>query len=686
MEKKIKIPWIPLIAYTALVSVLVQFLTMFVGPSTYSWVLDHSLGVNWDGCFPQGSLIAFIFLMFAVIVMPTLSKKFDSRLLTLIYVTTMIATIKGGYPGTYNTMVSMLDTRVSRPGYSQILPEWWIPPKDVVLPALLGGASVPWEAWIPTFFTWIAVPIICYLMFAAMVSIVRRQWIEVEDLPYPIARIAYEIQTYIAEPQKEDVRLRMKVALIGFIIMFLFLLPYIIIPLFPAFPDPYGFTKWHRFHFGWYDTKKFARWLYDSIHGLRRLYLNPIYIAIGYLMPLTILNTVVIAFLFRLFAPNILVTMGYPSAWHGYSIQRTWPFGLGPLTYGGMIAGMMVFWLFVNRRYLINTLRAAFGKAPPEFKEFEKEEPMSYRMAYITLIIGFIIMYAFTLILVGRPDVTLFVVGGALLWDNFLRARIYAHTGVVGGMEWSSQGIYYYAWFYVNPATNRPYDWVPEPGRNPVAARDLVWAAYLSDIGYRTPGNTYGWVPGWGAWVGDAFRLAYLTKTPAKDVFKVMTMAMIVSTILTTPLIIWGWYTWGAKALPARMEGSKLKWGLGTFMKYPMSLAPINPAIGGIWVALPWQITGFILGILITFAQARFVWFPFNVIGFFLSWDRLGAKYGVDLLFSIAWLLKFLTIKLGGTKAYERYGIPFAAGAMAGWTFHLLLHNIACTIRFFMPG
>ncbi len=76
-EVKIKVPWIPLIAYGAILAIIVQFLTLFVGPNTYSWVLDHSLSINWDGWFPQGFLLAYIFLWFGVMAMPALAKKFN---------------------------------------------------------------------------------------------------------------------------------------------------------------------------------------------------------------------------------------------------------------------------------------------------------------------------------------------------------------------------------------------------------------------------------------------------------------------------------------------------------------------------------------------------------------------------------------------------------------------------------
>jgi len=258
---------------------------------------------------------------------------------------------------------------------------------------------------------------------------------------------------------------------------------------------------------------------------------------------------------------------------------------------------------------------------------------MSYRMAYVTLIIGFIIMYTFALALIGRPDVTLLVVGGALLWDGFIRSRVYAYTAMGGPASgWEREGSIYYGWFYVNPATNKPYEWVlsvlgPE-------GRDLIWAGTLSERWMGTFTNCWGWTHGWYAWTGDALKLAYLSKVPTRAVFKVMTVMMIVSISISVPFGLLIWHLVGAKALPA-YEGCKLYHVYGRLTRNPNRFEPINPTLGGVWVSLPWIGTGLILGVLMTFAQTRFVWFPLDVTGFYLSWAPPPAKYGIDTMIGL---------------------------------------------------
>jgi hypothetical protein len=50
-----------------------------------------------------------------------------------------------------------------------------------------------------------------------------------------------------------------------------------------------------------------------------------------------------------------------------------------------------------------------------------------------------------------------------------------------------------------------------------------------------------------------------------------------------------------------------------------------------------------------------------------------------------AWIAKYLTLRIGGSRAYEEYGIPVASGLMAGCVLSNLVAYIIGTIKFFIP-
>lgn len=94
---------------------------------------------------------------------------------------------------------------------------------------------------------------------------------------------------------------------------------------------------------------------------------------------------------------------------------------------------------------------------------------------------------------------------------------------------------------------------------------------------------------------------------------------------------------------------------------------------------------GFIITVILSLLNARFLWWPLHPVGFILAtgvapnWMReWNAMLG-------AWIAKFLTLRIGGSKAYEEYGIPFVSGGIAGYALANLIAYLIGTVRFFIP-
>jgi len=52
---------------------------------------------------------------------------------------------------------------------------------------------------------------------------------------------------------------------------------------------------------------------------------------------------------------------------------------------------------------------------------------------------------------------------------------------------------------------------------------------------------------------------------------------------------------------------------------------------------------------------------------------------------SIAWVAKVLILKIGGSKAYEEYGLPLVSGFAVGYVIALILGGSLSIIRLFFP-
>jgi hypothetical protein len=81
----------------------------------------------------------------------------------------------------------------------------------------------------------------------------------------------------------------------------------------------------------------------------------------------------------------------------------------------------------------------------------------------------------------------------------------------------------------------------------------------------------------------------------------------------------------------------------------------------------PWlsqSFVGFISVGLLSWLHARYVWFPFEHIGFILA---IGMDdYEFWTFAAMTWVLKIITLRIGGSKLYEKFGAPLAGGYIAG--------------------
>jgi len=643
------------------------------------------MSTPWDSPFPQGSYFLLSIFFLLSLIYPTLSKKLSKENLVLLYVATLYATLNSGYPGKYNLMGSTLSGRVSDLRIEVITPDFWIPPKEYCMPALFGEAIVPWHVWVLTFFTWMGVPIVMFLMHNALFTLVRRQWIDIENLPYPSATIANELINYLTTEVSDEVKSKRRVALLGFTLVFILLLPYTLMPLFPWIPDLYGYKKYSStLRFGWLDGRRVMPFISNFLRYFRSrcLNANPLWVLIAYLIPLPVLNAVVLGLLIKVVGANLVALMGYSDSWSGDSIGRNWPFNFYSFVQPGMTLGLTVAWLALNRDYVKRILKAIVGKASPEVTEIEEDEPMSYRTAITIVVITAIVIYAFIVLTGVRADVAVPIVLGAVIWEQWIWSRIYGMSAFSQGTNWSEGGSIYYAWFYVSPITNKAYTWVPRDiYTNLTIGKELHWTAYLCERCLRTS-NGQGWSWGWAFWAGDTFKLASLANVDKKKVFKVSLLSIVLSSIITPLIIIQVWYVYGARVVPARLEPAfrveirDLEWNPGTWN-------PLIP-IGGPWSMMPWYLSGFIFAIVLEVLRIKLLWWPLNSVGFCLAWIHQGCKYGLDQMMAVAWIAKLITLKKGGTKAYEKYGVPFVVGGIAGFTLHLFLHNLACTYKWLM--
>ena len=97
------------------------------------------------------------------------------------------------------------------------------------------------------------------------------------------------------------------------------------------------------------------------------------------------------------------------------------------------------------------------------------------------------------------------------------------------------------------------------------------------------------------------------------------------------------------------------------------------------------MLVGGVITAALSLLRARFVWMPLHPLGFAMALGEGVAWWGSWNAFVFAWVAKYLTLRVGGSKLYENYGIPLVGGFLAGLALvNVLAHPIG-VIRFFYP-
>jgi len=96
-------------------------------------------------------------------------------------------------------------------------------------------------------------------------------------------------------------------------------------------------------------------------------------------------------------------------------------------------------------------------------------------------------------------------------------------------------------------------------------------------------------------------------------------------------------------------------------------------------------LAGFLIVAVLEFLHARFVWFPFNAIGFIIGTSYISVLWGYWGPFLIAWVLKVITLRVGGSKLYENLGVPIAGGFITGYMIAIIFGGTIGVLRFFFP-
>lgn len=553
-------------------------------------------------------------------------------------------------------------------GYAAPINWQWGPDpyKPELWESWLYGGPVPWDAWMPALLFQIARIIPYYLMYVFLASLFRRQFVDIEVLPFPHATAAAKLIDMAYEKIDgryalfENIWLWLGL-LIGFLAIFPYwgwclpglglskpadiwgvginLIPYVIIPLAPTI------FNFEAFYIG--------AALLVPLKTLFSFIVTTLIVQWGWWSAMSYLG---------IWEPQSAGTTDtYYFIWRGWTGPKfkTWAYFWGcPVWLAfGVGFGTVFYPIFVTyRKEFINVFKAILGRAPPEV---EAREPLRYRYLFL----GFILSLLIYLVLFWYASMGYAPILGVAIWTvgmglfYVVRGRIAAEFGIV--MDTYNDNIWPNAWVYST------IKWFVADPKSPFFIRDLAQRFIVLRTEYCHPSQFARAAPA--HTLLEAYKLGALEGVHPRYILTGAIIATVIGVIVALFTLLPMWCTFGALNLSDF-----------NYSGAPNNYAQRDPTYscieeigdywrGGFWpppTAYQWVLfsIGVILSSIVWILYVRYPWFPINPGGFMTGFGWIYAYILVPAL--IAYIVKLIIIRIGGVRLYEEKLMPFAIGLM----------------------
>ena len=614
--------------------------------------------------------LTFIAAIAAVVTRKSLNKMFSTQELVVIY-SILAATLPIPWSlgiVTYSWILTPL--RVGDyPGVWNVVPDFWLPKALGVDAIWVGGIEL--TTFIPIAILWSAVTVVLYVFSYSIGLLLRKPFLDVEKLPYPLVTPAsFIVEKSTTEESGAPAILKSKMFWLAFLVGWLINFYYSPtggggqgsgLELLLGYPSPEPYMP-YTYLSGKLPpplTNIVMAWDFDAL-GMG-LYL---------LFPLDILLTgIIFHILFYIIWPIIQVSTGLakpqPGAgeWGAYAIVNSSDIFVPEafLDIGAYIGiGLLALW--IARKPLIESLRHAI-------KGTGDEKPFSYRMIWALIVIMALILIGF--LTASGADLLSSIVTIVLLGFNiFILARVRGEVWPGYSNAWACIQSTHAGAHPLNPAT--VVQLVSGARSGVPVSTDVARAVYVTS-GFLNVTTYYGiWTPAIASL--ESMKLAQETNTDPRDVVIVAIPVAIVVIFLTYIFLSVNVTQFGARTFLSDW------WTLGQFDRIGNAdaAAALRSGIPQSTTARTVSaILGAIVAIGLGLARMTIPNFPLNPLGMILfSCSFYGFGYGL-----LAYVIKLLILKIAGAKVWEEKGLPVAIGLfLGGYTGFYPTRAIVCFI------
>ncbi len=553
---------------------------------------------------------------------------------------------------------------------------FWAPSGDEIYRAYEGGAFPNIPEWIIPLSFWGLTCIAWAFMCLFLIQIFRKPWVDVERLAFPLAQPVQELlEAPLAHPSNKRSRyfwLKFG-ALLGLAwSSFEFLRVVFQFDLFEGIDLPWGIVPGRA----WSITIDFAEFGVPPFQ-LGSLFKNsylqarpePVMIAVFLLVSLNVLLSGLIFYvLFWVAIPVLETELGIidpptvisskPYIGLGFAQEG----GMTMFAFGefGMLFGVAIWAIILQRRYLIRTIQAVFK---PEIID-ETGEPISYRAAWIGFIVCAFIFFL-SLFMSGSPLIGAIYTVVFLVIGYIAGARLRAET--------AGMGIGHPGYIHLHGIHSvRAVLGGPDNAQNAGFYVTSMWMQFFQrDAAPASPAVSS----------LEAYNIARVTNTRTRDIFVAQSISVI--SIILLCLIIWPIFAYS--------YGLANEWSGEAGHNLDYSESSLELATGGLWDHKSYgleiwgqAILGIVFAIGLNILRLSRPWLPFNPVAAPLLLSLRGPYWWFPML--IAYIIKFLVVRIGGTKMHTTSLLPAAVGYLLGtasiWGFTLIAIMIPSVFPF----
>ncbi|UCC67283.1 MAG: hypothetical protein JSV79_09115 [Armatimonadota bacterium] len=509
------------------------------------------------------------------------------------------------------------------------VPTWFAPTDPGTAEAFfLGESLVPWVLWWKPLVAWGSFALGLFVCALCIISVLQRQWISNERLSFPIAQMPLEMVSEGRGRGGEGPgRLpRSWMFWAGVLVSFGITLVNALAWRWPSIPSiPLGPLPLMR------------EQRVGPLGGIGEitLVLWPWMIAIAYLIPKE-LSFSAWFFWWLLVGANVA---GVFAGTEPRDPSMIWDSGFPAPRFqgGGALLAIGLWGLWIARSHLVRAVRVALSRRSGEV---DAEEPLSYRLALIGMVVTFAGLVYFDCLAGARAVVAIALVGGILAY-YIVWARLRAETGLGFSMFPIELE------FVLNTPLGSSFYRV----RETVIIMSTRWA-YGQGFGtiYEVcTGNAL-----------DTFKIADASGIDKRRLTKAMLAGFVVTLVLGLFVMLTGIYRYGWFGLRGLQVGWLGPQSIGDGGRIIWrQMYPTNSDVNGLIAICFGAAFALFLGVM----RLRFWWWPFHPVGY-----MAGMCWGLNwywMPFFVGWACKTLVVRYGGLRLY-RSTVPMAIGFIVG--------------------